>query len=232
MPGRQSMNEHLRIEFNDWARAGKGESMERGHRPVGEQAIERMQIPPDARVLDIGCGSGWAARLMAQQALEGSVVGIDVSDEMISVARGESAGYSNLQFQVASAEELPFDAGAFTHAFSMESLYYYTEIEVALAEIRRVLDKDGLFVAVVDLYLENAPSHQWIETLKVPVHLLSSSDYRSLLQRAGFSDVRDERLIDPAPVPEIYTGTSFKTREDLVEYRRNGSLMLSAKVPF
>ena len=29
------MNEHLRLEFNEWARAGKGESMERGHRPVG-----------------------------------------------------------------------------------------------------------------------------------------------------------------------------------------------------
>jgi len=226
------MNEHLRLEFNSWARAGKGESMERGHRPVGEQAIRRMQIPPDARVLDIGCGSGWAARLMAQQALEGSVVGIDVSDEMISVARKESADYPNLEFQVASAEHLPFGDAEFTHAFSMESLYYYTDIASALAEIRRVLNKGGLFVSVVDLYLENAPSHQWIETLKVPVHLLSASDYHSLFQRAGFIDAQDERLWDPAPVPEVYTGTSFKTREDLVEYRRNGSLMLSAKVPF
>ncbi|HET6891907.1 MAG TPA: methyltransferase domain-containing protein, partial [Pyrinomonadaceae bacterium] len=210
------MNEHLRLEFNDWARAGKGESMERGHRPVGEQAIKRMQIPPDARVLDVGCGSGWAARLMAQQASEGWVVGIDVSDEMISVARAESAGYSNLEFRIASAEHMPFDAGGFTHAFSMESLYYYTDIEASLVEIRRVLDKGGSFVAVVDLYLENTPSHQWIETLKVPVHLLSASDYRALFERAGFFDIRDERLIDPAPVPEIYTGTSFKTREDLV----------------
>ena len=33
------MDEQLRTEFNEWARAGKGESMERGHRPVGEQAI-------------------------------------------------------------------------------------------------------------------------------------------------------------------------------------------------
>jgi ubiquinone/menaquinone biosynthesis C-methylase UbiE len=225
------MNEHLRLEFNDWARAGKGESMELGHRPVGEQAIARMQIPAEARVLDVGCGSGWAARLMAEQAREGSVVGIDVSDEMISVARRESAGYSNLDFQVASAEQLPFADAEFTHAFSMESLYYYVDIASALTEIQRVLNKGGLFVSVVDLYLENTPSHQWIETLKVPVHLLSASDYHSLFQRAGFIDVRDERLCDPAPVPDVYTGTSFRTREDLVEYRRNGSLMLSAKVP-
>ena len=42
------MDEHLRIEFNEWARAGRGEGMEKGHRPVGEQAIELMQLPRDA----------------------------------------------------------------------------------------------------------------------------------------------------------------------------------------
>ena len=71
MPSRQSINEHLRLEFNDWARAGKGESMERGHRPVGEQAIDRMQIPPDARVLDVGCGSGWAGGMTAALGVTG-----------------------------------------------------------------------------------------------------------------------------------------------------------------
>ena len=59
-------DERLRSEFNEWARAGKGESMERGHRPVGEQAIARMQIPSHAHVLDVGCGSGWAARTIAR----------------------------------------------------------------------------------------------------------------------------------------------------------------------
>lgn len=225
------MSDHLRLEFNEWARAGKGESMERGHRPVGEQAIQRMKITEQARVLDVGCGSGWAARLMAQQATQGSVVGIDVSDEMIRLAREQSAGYSNLEFRVASAEQLPFEDAEFTHAFSMESLYYYADIETALREIRRVLAGGGLLVVVVDLYKENVPSHQWIETLKVPVHLLSTEDYRSLFESAGFVNVRDERLLDPTPVPETYTGTSFKSREDFVEYRRSGSLMLRAETP-
>src|ERR1051325_4482550 len=67
------MDEQLRTEFNEWARAGKGESMERGHRPVGEQAIAKMNVPPDALVLDVGCGSGWATRLLADYAFEGRV---------------------------------------------------------------------------------------------------------------------------------------------------------------
>ena len=67
------MDEQLRTEFNEWARAGKGESMELGHRPVGEQAIARMNVPADARVLDVGCGSGWATRLLAEYASSGRV---------------------------------------------------------------------------------------------------------------------------------------------------------------
>jgi ubiquinone/menaquinone biosynthesis C-methylase UbiE len=222
-------SEELRTEFNEWARAGKGESMERGHRPVGEQAIARMAVATDARVLDVGCGSGWATRLLAEIASEGSVTGIDVSDEMIRVARESSEGLSNVQFEVATAEQLPFSDNSFTHAFSMESLYYYRDIPKALKEIHRVLTPAGLFVAVVDLYWENEPTHQWIDTLNVPVQLLSTEDYRSLFIDAGFTNVRDARVIDPRPVPDDYTGGSFKSREDFQEYRRAGSLMMSGE---
>lgn len=224
------MDERLRIEFNEWARAGRGESMEQGHRPVGEQAIARLSIPPHARVLDVGCGSGWATRLLAERAKHGAVVGIDISDEMIRIAREASAAFSNIEFRLASAEKLPFESLEFSHAFSMESLYYYADVLAALREIHRVLNRGGLFVAVIDLYQENRPSHQWIEKLKVPVHLLSIPQYRSLFAQAGFMNVRDKRLHDPAPIPDNYGGGSFKTREDYLEYRESGSLMLRGGV--
>lgn len=222
--------ERLRLEFNDWATAGRGAGMEKGHRPVGEQAIELIGIDSAAQVIDIGCGSGWATRLMAQKAPEGQVVGIDVSDEMIRVARESCAAVANVKFHVASAEKLPFAAGEFTHAFSMESLYYYADILTALKEIRRVLQTRGRFVTVLDLYDENEPSHQWIDQLKVPVHLLSESQYCSLFDSAGFRKVRSQRLYDPTPIPEDYQGGSFRSREDYIRYRENGSLMLIGEV--
>jgi SAM-dependent methyltransferase len=223
-------HERLRLEFNDWARAGRGEGMEKGHRPVGEQAIESMSVSRDARVLDVGCGNGWATRLLAENAHHGRVVGIDIADEMIGIARESSASFSNIEFQVASAEKLPFRDGEFTHAFSMESLYYYHDMPGALREIKRVLAPGGLFATVVDLYQENLPSHQWVDQLKVPVQLLSVADYRSLFESAGFVNVCDRRLYDPAPIPDDYSGGSFKTREDYINYRQSGSLMLSGEV--
>src|SRR5262245_37681881 len=99
------MDEQLRSEFNEWARAGKGESMETGHGPVGKQAIALMQVKPDSRVLDVGCGSGWASRLLAGHAANGNVTGIDISDEMVRVARESSESFSNIKFEVASAEQ-------------------------------------------------------------------------------------------------------------------------------
>jgi len=224
------MDEQLRTEFNEWARAGKGESMEKGHRPVGEQAIARMRISPDARMLDVGCGSGWATRMLAEYAFNGRVTGIDISDEMIRVARESSRSLPNVDFEIASAEQLPFPDHEFTHAFSMESLYYYRNIPQALKEIHRVLKPGGLFVAIMDLYWENEATHQWIDTLKVPVELLSVGDYHSLFIDAGFVNIRDERLFDPTPIPENYTGSSFKSRKDYEEYKRAGSLMMSSEV--
>ncbi len=223
------MDERLRLEFNDWARAGRGAGMEKGHRPVGEQAVELMKLSASARVLDVGCGSGWATRLMAEKVSRGPVIGIDIADEMIKLAREESASFANVDFQVASAEKLPFTDGEFTHAFSMESLYYYENMLAALSEIKRVLKPGGVFVTVVDLYRENAPSGQWIEQLKVPVQFLDIAQYRSLFEHAGFVNVSDRRLYDPAPVPAEYNGGSFKTREDYITYRESGSLMMSGE---
>lgn len=224
------MEERLRLEFNDWAREGRGERMERGHRPTGEQAIARLNLKEDSRVLDLGCGSGWAARLMAARAKPGRVVGIDISDEMIAQARASSAEFPNVEFRVGSAEQLPFADEEFTHAFSMESIYYYEDMAQALKEVRRVLAPGGVFASVVDLYRENEPSHQWIEQLKVPVQLLSVEEYHQLFARAGFDEVSDERLYDPTPIPLDYAGGSFKSREDYLKYRESGSLLICGRV--
>lgn len=222
--------ERLRIEFNDWAKAGRGERMEKGHRATGEQAIELMGLEAASRALDLGCGSGWAARLMADHATSGRVVGIDISDEMIALACESTLEYSNVKFQTGSAQRLDFKDGEFTHVFSMESIYYYGDMLAALKEVRRVLAPGGSFVAVVDLYEENEPSHQWIEQLKVPVHLLSIVQYHELFEKAGFVSVMDRRLLDPSPVPDNYDGGSFASRDDYLKYRQAGSLMMSGNV--
>src|SRR6266496_108906 len=101
------MDEQLRTEFNEWARAGRGDGMEKAHRPIGEQAIALMHVTPEARVLDVGCGSGWATRVLAELAFNGRVTGIDISDDMVLVSRESSSCVSNVDFQAAMAVRVP-----------------------------------------------------------------------------------------------------------------------------
>src|SRR5258708_12835472 len=161
--------------------------------------------------------------------MKGRVMGSGILGEVINGARESSGRFPQGDFEIASAEQLPFGDNEFSHAFSMESLYYYRDIPRALSEIHRVLKPVGGFVTVVDLYWENEASHQWIAGLNVPVELLSVSDYRALFRDAGFVNIRDERLIDPTPIPEDYTPSSFRSREDYEEYKRTGSLMISGE---
>src|SRR3982074_3279756 len=88
----QTPDEKLQHEFNRWAAEGEGEKMERHHLDITEKTIRLMNLRPGARVLDLGCGSGWATRLLARLVGEGpegfgQVVGVDVSDEMVRQAR-------------------------------------------------------------------------------------------------------------------------------------------------
>ncbi|MGH9865843.1 MAG: methyltransferase domain-containing protein, partial [Candidatus Acidiferrales bacterium] len=78
-------NENLREEFNRWAEAGKGESMETEHRPIVEPTLAMMKIEPGDEVLDVGCGGGWLVREIASRAPQGHVVGMDVSDEILKI---------------------------------------------------------------------------------------------------------------------------------------------------
>ncbi len=68
-------DERLRQEFNQWAEQGRGEEMEHHHISITEQTLALMDLKPGERVLDLGCGAGWATRLMARHGRRGRAAG-------------------------------------------------------------------------------------------------------------------------------------------------------------
>jgi ubiquinone/menaquinone biosynthesis C-methylase UbiE len=77
--------------------------------------LTAMQVGAIDHVLDIGCGAGQTSRDAARAAVEGSVVGIDISAEMITSARRRSAtaGLRNTVFYHADAQTQPFPSDHF-----------------------------------------------------------------------------------------------------------------------
>ncbi len=102
--------------------------MERHHLDITEKTMRRMDLRPGERILDLGCGSGWATRLLARIVGEGpqsfgQVVGVDISDEMIRQARAASKEFDNVMFVVGSSAQIPWEENFFDKVLSVESFY-------------------------------------------------------------------------------------------------------------
>src|SRR5450755_863563 len=165
-----SADEQLRQEFNQWAAEGKGEEMEAHHISITEQTLVLMNLKPGDRALDLGCGAGWASRMIAKAVANGNqpgqVVGVDVADEMIRRARAGSTDHDNVMFVVGSAQQIPWEENFFDKVLSVESFYYYGDQEGALDELFRVMAPKGELFILINLYKDNAYSLRWVEELK------------------------------------------------------------------
>src|ERR1051326_6515814 len=143
----------LQEEFNQWASAGRGYEMENHHSDITDQTLALMGLKPSDRVLDLGCGTGWASRRLARVAAE--VIGVDVADEMLRRAEQASSDSSNIRYVWGSAEKIPVPDNYFTKVLSGESFYYYADQGKALEELRLVA-AEVIGVDVADAMLRRA----------------------------------------------------------------------------
>jgi SAM-dependent methyltransferase len=224
----ESNTETLREEFNRWAEAGRSEGMEQDHLPIALPVLEKMRLAPTDNVLDLGCGGGWLSRRIGKLVPEGRVVGMDISDEMIRLARRASADYDNLLFVTGEVGEIPWEPNFFTHAISVESAYYWPNPAAGVNEIFRVLRSGGAAWILINYYRDNPHCHQWGALLAVPTHLLSAGEWADMFRGAGFSDVSHERIADPSPSPETYAGRWFRDAAQLRAFKAEGALLVQA----
>jgi SAM-dependent methyltransferase len=106
-----------------------------------------FELLPDVaglRVLDIGCGEGYNTRLLAERGAR--VVAFDIAERFIEYAiADERAGPRGIEYQIASAVELPFADASFDGATAFMSLMDIPEIDRVVAETFRVIRPGGFF---------------------------------------------------------------------------------------
>jgi arsenite methyltransferase len=219
--------QQLREEFNRWAEDGRGDEMEAHHRPITDPMLELMQLRPDERVLDVGCGSGWFCRQIAALVPQGSVMGVDVSDEMVRRAERASRGKPRLRFATGTAENLPAPDGEFTRVVSVESAYYWPDPARGLREIFRVLAPGGSAWSLINFYRDNPHCHQWQQHYTIPSQLLWAEEWAEHFRRAGFTQVSHRRIPDRSPSPDVYSGRWFRDAEQLKQFKAEGALLLT-----
>jgi len=180
----------LRRRFNRWAKQGRGESMERGHARIAETIWERMELSAADRILDLGCGEGWACRLLAQRAPQGCLIlGVDISDEMIRLAREKSRAFSNVTYHRSQAQEIPTLSDYFTKIVSIEAFYYFQRQDEVLRELFRIMQPGGQLYLLLCLFEDDPKDRKWFEDVSLPVNKRAIHEYKNMVQRNGWIEV-------------------------------------------
>ncbi len=124
------------------------------------------------------------------------------------------------------ATEIPWEPNFFSHAISVESAYYWLDPAAGVRDIFRVLHEGGSAWILINYYRDNVHCHKWGDLLAVKTHLLSAEEWAEHLRAAGFRKVAHERIIDPSPTPEVYTGRWFRDAAHLRAFKAEGALLV------
>ena len=114
-----------------------------------EEFVRALAPRAGERVLDVGCGPGFLARIVAQAVgPSGAVRGVDISEPLLAVAREHCADLPWIAVTKAGATELPFPDAHFDAAICTQVLEYVPDVDAALREMHRVLKPGGRLVVV------------------------------------------------------------------------------------
>jgi SAM-dependent methyltransferase len=169
---------------------------ESGYQSSGQaeaQALRRF-LPPDARVLDIGCGTGRVMEHLAPWC--GEVHGIDISSEMVKQGERRLGQLPNVHFHHGNGYDLTeFGDGSFDVVYSIVALQHMprTVAYNYLLESHRVLAHDGLLWFYVPNLLRDEVfaafhhlSQPWFVSHPYPMHFYTPQEVGRLVGAAGF----------------------------------------------
>jgi trans-aconitate methyltransferase len=110
--------------------------------------LERLRLNGDERILDVGCGDGKVTAALATRVPRGSVLGIDVSPDMVAFARTmfPTSAHPNLSFRYGDAAKLTFRQ-EFDVVVAFASLHWVKDLPTALRRINQSLAPGGRFAA-------------------------------------------------------------------------------------
>lgn len=187
--------------------------------PLARVVADAVEAAPGDRVLDVGCGSGVLSRELAGRvAPDGSVVGSDLGEGMLAVARSY-ASVIPISYVQASAEQLPFADGQFSVVTCQQALQFFPDRLAALTEFRRVLAAGGRVAVACWCSIEGTAGMRAIaaaldrhfgpqvgDMMRAPFVIEDPAELRMLLESAGFSDivVEIERIEARYPTPEQF----------------------------
>ncbi|MCA8939465.1 MAG: methyltransferase domain-containing protein, partial [Planctomycetes bacterium] len=189
--------EKIEATFDQWARDGKDLSMEEGHKNIVREVLQDVEVPFNGQVLDVGCGNGYVVRALANRLPDAAVMGIDISDSMLTRAKAATPEnlYNAVYYRGTIFDESLNDE-KFDLIFGMESLYYMAPVETAIKRLAEITNFGGQLIMVLDFYKENEASHEWPSKYGIEMELHSMDEYSAMFSAAGLENVEVKQVKD------------------------------------
>lgn len=118
------------------------------YQAIQQRLLKYVNLPPKARVLDMGCGTGRLLNRLASQFPNLHGTGLDLSSEILRFARSSNCHHPRLIYLRGEADTLPFAENQFDAVFSTISFLHYLHPEHVLNQVARVLKPHGSFYLV------------------------------------------------------------------------------------
>ena len=158
--------------------------------------LDFTEIPPQAAILDLACGTGELAKLILKTNPQQAITGVDISPAMLAIAKNKLQAYPQVELANASATALPFER-QFDIVVCANAWHYFADPEIALAEIKRVIKPNG------KIYILDWCRDYFVLKLLNPLFKSFDSAYQQcytqkeleeLLMVAGFEVVEDSKM--------------------------------------
>lgn len=167
----------------------------------GKKIICELNLKGTEHILDLGCGDGALTNLLAEQARDGLVIGIDSSKNMIELAR-ETYKAKNIKFIKMGINDIDFE-NEFDVIFSNAALHWIKDHHKLLTKVLKAIKPAGVirfnfagegncsnFFEVIKAVMKEAPFAGYFEDFVWPWYMLSVDEYAKILKQFSFKETK------------------------------------------
>ena len=164
--------------------------------------IMKLLPDPPARLLDLGIGSGWTSKYLALAGYR--IVGLDIADRMINIARINCGGLENIKFHVCDYE-MEIDFGVFDCSLIYDALHHATDEARLIKNVYRSLKPGGRLVTLEPGrgHAEDEHTREVVRDFGVTEKDMAFSLQKRLMREAGFSTVRQYYRLSELPLEDV-----------------------------
>lgn len=199
--------DQARSEFDAWSQSYDRSLLQRFFFGPSHRLMLQQLAMTDKRILDVGCGTGRWAELVANHLPYSEVWGLDLSEKMLEHAALRAQQYpGRMHFAQGDSQQLPYESEMFDLVTCSHSFHHYPDQLKVVKEMRRVLKPSGRVILVDgcrDTYWGWFIFDGLVTWAEGSVHHCSNGLMQTMFREAGFENIT--QVTRRYPVPYLMT---------------------------